>query len=140
MVSIIPHKPPFLFVTGVGEGDSKGFVIPATFDRKNPYIADGSDDPVVPRPLVLEALAQGIGMLAQRSFESTQNGVLAVIRDCEITADVRCSDRIELRVVHRRTYSNLWWYRVQGLKQKDGAFELVASAQIIVAHLGEGTA
>lgn len=138
MVSVIPHREPFLFVSGVGEGDSKGFVIPAHFDPKNPYIADGSDDPVVPRPLVIEALAQALGMLAQRDFTSTQSGVLAVIKDCEITHDVRCSDALELRIVHRRTYSNLWWYRVQALAKRAGDLMSVATAQIIVAHLGEG--
>jgi 3-hydroxymyristoyl/3-hydroxydecanoyl-(acyl carrier protein) dehydratase len=128
----IPHREPFLFVKGDGQGDRQGFVIDAAFDKANPYVADGSDDPIVPRPLVLEALAQALAVLAHRDFDATQSGVLAMLKEAEFVRDVRCSDRVELHVKHHRTFAKLWWYAVRAVTNG----EPVASAQIVVAHLG----
>jgi 3-hydroxymyristoyl/3-hydroxydecanoyl-(acyl carrier protein) dehydratase len=121
-----------LFVHGDGQGDTSGFLIEARFDNSNPYIADGSDDPVVPRPIVLEALAQALAVLAHRSFDATQSGVLAMLKDAQFSDDVRCSDRVELHVKQQRHFAKLWWYAVRATRRD----EQVASAQIVVAHLG----
>ena len=60
-----------------------------------------------------------------------------MVRDAEFLADVRCSEKIELRITHQRTFAKLWWYVVRAVRhQGEGEPTLVASAQIVVAHLG----
>jgi 3-hydroxymyristoyl/3-hydroxydecanoyl-(acyl carrier protein) dehydratase len=128
----IPHREPFLFVSAGSDGEA----LFSRFEPSNPYIADGSADPIVPRTLVLESLAQGLAVVAHRSFESTQSGVLAMVRDAEFLGDIRCSDKVELRITHQRTFAKLWWYVVRALRHGEGEPTLVASAQVVVAHLG----
>ncbi len=128
----IPHREPFLFVSAGADADA----LFSRFDPTNPYIADGTADPIVPRTLLLESLAQGLAVVAHRSFESTQSGVLAMVRDADFFADIRCSDKIELVIKHQRTFAKLWWYVVRAMRHGEGDPTLVASAQVVVAHLG----
>ncbi|MCC6810546.1 MAG: hypothetical protein IT381_24160 [Deltaproteobacteria bacterium] len=135
MVSI-PHREPFLFVPGAGQGDAHGYVVAARFSADNPYLADGTADPIVPRTFVLEALAQASAVLAHQSFEATQSGVLALLKDAEFFGDVRCSDMVTMQVKHHRTFAKLWWYAAKAVRRDNGGETVIATAQIVVAHLG----
>jgi 3-hydroxyacyl-[acyl-carrier-protein] dehydratase len=132
----IPHRDPFLFVVQ-GEGDARDEngtpVVHARFDAKNPYVSDGSEDPVVPRMLVLEALAQAMAVVANRDYDKTQQGFLVMVRSVEFKGDVRCSDSLALSVKHTRTYANLVRYQTHACV----GGRVVCEAEIMAAHQGD---
>lgn len=127
----IPHRAPFLFVGEIVRSGPPEVVVWARFDPKNPYV--GQD--LVPRPLLVEAMAQAVGLHAADRLGPGQLGVLAMIRDVGFDGDVQGRDRVLLRATFQRTWGKVLWYRAVATRvEADGGERSVSSAEIVVAY------
>lgn len=136
----IPHRAPFLFVKGNVQRETRpnGRLcarVDADFPSDNPYVV--GDDGAVDRLIVLEALAQAMAACASLDYETTQLGVLAMVRSAEFLSDVLPAEPVALTVEHHRTFGKLIWYHASASVERAGAMVVCCRAEIVAAHLGD---
>lgn len=107
LVTVLPHRDPFLFLTEAEVIDQKSAIGIACWERDNPVFRGHFPDfPIVPGVFLIEAAAQLSGVLAIHTLRQRKSdpvtdgliGVLAAVRQCKIHAPVFPGDDVQYKV------------------------------------------
>ena len=133
---LLPHRYPFLLVDRVTEFEPNKRIVGIKNVTINEPFFQGHfpGHPVMPGVLVIEALAQGGGILTQLSHQSGAEGklfYLVKIDNAKFSKMVVPGDQLVLQVELKRTIRNMALY--QGVARVDG--EQVACADILCAEV-----
>jgi len=128
--SLLPHRPPFLFVDTLISADETGALGEYTFtDEKNDFFKGHfPDSPVVPGVVLVEAMSQvaGAALIARGVLGNAPVFAFAAIEEARFRRPVRPGDRLVTvaRIVRERV--PLGVYDVEGYVEG----ELAANARV----------
>lgn len=142
LLSILPHRPPFLFVDRVTELDPGKRIIAERVLRPDEpqFVGHFPGRPVMPGVLVTEALAQTSGLLLGLTDMATAAGPPAQSKMYFLAAtSVKYQhpavpgDRLVLRAEADRSFSGLFRFNVEASAGRN----LIASGSLTLALMGE---
>ena len=131
--SVIPHREPFLLVDRVTELDSHRVVGWKMVRPEEPYLAGHfPGNPIMPGVLMLEALAQAMGvMVLVRPEHKGKLGYFASMNNVRFRELVRPGDELRLEVVHIKEKAR--FYIAQGTATVNGKPACEAEIMLFLA-------
>ena len=126
---IVPHRPPFLFVTDIVSGDKNGMRVTGLVPKECPY-ATGDH---APRALLVEALAQGMAAHAQSAGHGGKTrGGLAMAKNISFASDVALGEAFVIDVSLRRIFGKLLYYQARA-ETAEGT--LLCAGELVAAEV-----
>lgn len=105
ILSLLPHRKPFLFVDEIISADEKGSVSQHTF-TENEFFFEGHfpEYPVVPGVILVETMAQagGAALSYQKVFKEGSLFFLATVDKVKFRSQVRPGDTVRLEIQNLR--------------------------------------
>lgn len=134
LLSLLPHRPPFLFVDRVTElVPGKSIVAERLLRPDEPQFAGHFPGrAIMPGVLVTEALAQTSGLLLGLS-EKTDNMYFLAGDNMKYKHPAAPGDRLELRAVADGSFAGLFRFTVEAAVGRN----LIASGSLTLAFVGE---
>tara|TARA_B100001758_G_C17976105_1_gene385737 strand:- start:99 stop:527 length:429 start_codon:yes stop_codon:yes gene_type:complete len=102
IMSVIPHRPPFLFVSEISACSTQHAVGHHRFNTEPFFAGHFPDHPIVPGVILIEGLAQTLAYLALKQVPEDVV-MLTGVEDCVIRASVHPGDRVTYSVNITRT-------------------------------------
>ena len=102
IMSVIPHRPPFLFLSEVSAWSKEHAVGHHRFHDESFFAGHFPDHPIVPGVILIEGLAQTLAYLALKQVPEDVV-MLTGVEDCVIRASVHPGDTVTYRVNITRT-------------------------------------
>ncbi len=129
--TIVPHRPPFLFVKEILASDNERMRVSAVVPADCPYV-DGNE---TPRTLLVEVLAQGMAAHASAAkHEANHRGVLAMVKNVTFASDVAPGETFVVEVSLRRVFAKLLYYEARA---HNAAGELICQGELVAAQVPE---
>ncbi|MGB0646173.1 MAG: 3-hydroxyacyl-ACP dehydratase FabZ family protein [Bradymonadia bacterium] len=102
IMDVIPHRPPFLFVSEILECSERNAVGQHRFDDEYFFKGHFPSEPIVPGVILIEGLAQTLAFLALSQVPE-HVVMLTGVEKCTIRASVFPGDQVTYRVAISRT-------------------------------------
>lgn len=121
--SLIPHRPPFLFIDEIIEHDSNRLVAKRTIRGDEPqFEGHYPGNPIMPGVLLCEATFQAAAVLLVKRMEgedlSAKTPILARISDARFKQMVRPGDNVEIEVSYKEQLGQ--FHFLKGVVRKEG--------------------
>jgi 3-hydroxyacyl-[acyl-carrier-protein] dehydratase len=112
---LLPHRYPFLLIDRVVDirGDQQGIGV-KNLTINEPFLARSAENLVIPGVLVIEGMAQTVGVLVLRSLPPTDGRRIAYFMSIDKTKfrkPAGLGDNLEYHVDKLANRRNIWWYR-----------------------------
>jgi len=137
IITILPHRPPFLFVDLITElelGERVVGIKNVTIDEPF-FVGHFPGNPIMPGVLIIEAMAQVGGILAKLSVSESMNLdaskaiYFAAIDKVKFRRPVLPGDQIVFELTALRRGTKIWKMKGKAMVRK----ELVAEAELVAA-------
>ncbi len=102
VMSVIPHRPPFLFVSRISDCTEAHAVGHHQFTSESFFTGHFPGHPIVPGVILIEGLAQTLAYLALKQVPEDAV-MLTGVEDCVIRASVHPGDEVTYKVSIVRT-------------------------------------
>jgi 3-hydroxyacyl-[acyl-carrier-protein] dehydratase len=109
LYSLLPHRPPFLFVDTIHSVDKHGCLAEYTFKADSAFFAGHFPDyPVVPGVLLIEAMAQcGGAAVVYGNLASSKTILLATVKKAKFRRPVLPDEKIDFQIKFLKTTERL---------------------------------
>lgn len=142
LLSILPHRPPFLFVDRVTELEQGKRIVAERLLRADEpqFTGHFPGRPILPGVLVTEALAQASGLLLGLSEKLTSTApperpkmFFLAGNNMKYSHPAGPGDRLELRALADGSFAGLFRFKVEASAGRN----LIASGSLTLASVGE---